>query len=456
MAGKYEGTYFDPSKRRLALQLRNPDKVYEVDPMHSAAEAGNFERILKAWHEEDNAIVHPNHRGQNCFHLLARFGHHAAFVKLFEFRLGDLKPSMQNAFDRGIRDVDKNKQRVLHLCVQFPLLVDLLLAKVFGRRGGNAINGIDYKLRTPLHRACLLGCVDSAEVLLSAGAFIDIKDLNLQTPLHLACIHGSKEIVESLILFHIKLLEKKRLEARAAAEEKRKNAARGMRASAAPINDDSDKATSELALMTWLNERDANGQTGFEIACQRGHNGAVSVLVEHGAMKSFTSKAYVPDNLPNKSLKQTMKKPQQQMNKIDQMTLNTSSSSSSSSSSSQSIVRLPLPYGGIASPVIPIPNENDDPTSPKWPKLLPIESAVMGGHPTTVGLLRKYGAGTSITGASLAIHHPVRVESLISRSDGICEQCLFRQQWQCGHRRADFDASTKSTDIPELRSWRSV
>lgn len=36
---------------------------------------------------------------------------------------------------------DKNKQRVLHLCVEWPEVTDLMLEKIFGRRGGSAING---------------------------------------------------------------------------------------------------------------------------------------------------------------------------------------------------------------------------------------------------------------------------------------------------------------------------
>lgn len=72
-----------------------------------------------------------------------------------------------------------------------------------------------------------------------------------------------------------------------------------------------------------------------------------------------------------------------------------------------------------------------------------------------VKLLRKLGAGTSVAGASVAIHKPIKFESLVSRTDGICEECLFRQQWQCGHRRIENDSS-KTWVLPELRSWRSV
>jgi hypothetical protein len=50
----------------------------------------------------------------------------------------------------------------------------LYFDKVFGRRGGAAgagpVNGVDYKLRTPLHRAALLGVSESVRILLGARA----------------------------------------------------------------------------------------------------------------------------------------------------------------------------------------------------------------------------------------------------------------------------------------------
>lgn len=48
-AGKFKGTYYDPSKRRLVLQLKAENKSYGVDLIHEAAAQGNFDGIMKAW-----------------------------------------------------------------------------------------------------------------------------------------------------------------------------------------------------------------------------------------------------------------------------------------------------------------------------------------------------------------------------------------------------------------------
>jgi hypothetical protein len=48
--GKFKGTYYDPIKRRLALQLKNEYKQqHGVDLIHAAAAEGDLEGIMKAW-----------------------------------------------------------------------------------------------------------------------------------------------------------------------------------------------------------------------------------------------------------------------------------------------------------------------------------------------------------------------------------------------------------------------
>ena len=75
--GKPSGTFYDTKKKRIALQLKDPHKDYEIKPIHLAAEAGDFSGILKVWEQTDmeEAIGWTNSRGQNVFHLVARFGH---------------------------------------------------------------------------------------------------------------------------------------------------------------------------------------------------------------------------------------------------------------------------------------------------------------------------------------------------------------------------------------------
>lgn len=52
----------------------------------------------------------------------------------------------------------------------------------------------------PLHRAILEGKKNLAELLISAGASVNIKDKRGMTPLHMAVIKGNKEIAELLIV----------------------------------------------------------------------------------------------------------------------------------------------------------------------------------------------------------------------------------------------------------------
>ena len=42
-------TYWDPKKERLCLQLKLPDKNYDIEPIHAAAVDGDVEKMVEAW-----------------------------------------------------------------------------------------------------------------------------------------------------------------------------------------------------------------------------------------------------------------------------------------------------------------------------------------------------------------------------------------------------------------------
>lgn len=56
-AGRFKGTYYDPAKGRLALQLKTQDKQYGVDLIHTAAAEGDLDSILKAWVYSHKCII---------------------------------------------------------------------------------------------------------------------------------------------------------------------------------------------------------------------------------------------------------------------------------------------------------------------------------------------------------------------------------------------------------------
>lgn len=64
--------------------------------------------------------------------------------------------------------------------------------------------GADVRARTnygltPLHRACMAGCLESALVLIEAGADIKAKDTAGVTSLHEACRSGHLELAQTLV-----------------------------------------------------------------------------------------------------------------------------------------------------------------------------------------------------------------------------------------------------------------
>ncbi len=55
------------------------------------------------------AIAFQNARGQNCFHILSRFGHAGVVGALLLRREAEEREGACRAFDRAIRDQDKNR-----------------------------------------------------------------------------------------------------------------------------------------------------------------------------------------------------------------------------------------------------------------------------------------------------------------------------------------------------------
>jgi ankyrin repeat protein len=95
----------------------------------------------------------------------------------------------------NIHHRDANQMTVLHLINFFSpsVLIELLV------RGGD-MNAFDCLGSAPLHQACYYNRVQSAEILLSRGANIELRELyNQRTPLIHAAFQGTLEMVALLL-----------------------------------------------------------------------------------------------------------------------------------------------------------------------------------------------------------------------------------------------------------------
>jgi ankyrin repeat protein len=516
-----QGTYFEPSTGRLGLQLKVEGKDYTIQPIHAAAAAGDVAGLKAAWAADDKAPHYSNNRGQNAFHILARFGHFKALKAMFDLRGADDRAAARDAFDRGIRDLDRNKQRVLHHAAGNLAAMDLLLTRTFGKRGGAAINGVDYRLRTPLHRAALLGALAVVSLLLEAGADADKVDSDGRHPMHLAAERGHADVVAALMA-HQATAEEAKLQEAQNEEAERKKKAGGMGARRRPDDDDDDDADADAthgpedagaAYGRWLNLKDSHQWTPLHLASRNGHNGVIGCLVAGGARADGTANGPASDGrrrlVGGGLAAPTMPALPHLLKSSPSAVLGSPPASplpggrtSFASKSRRGSFALPavatLPatprtphspgtpggggswggssgpgtplrraatmgargsFGGTASPGASPGLVDKKPFAPKTePRFQPLEEAVGRGQPeSTLRLLRSLGAGTSALAAQAVCHKPCGEQA--QRDDGVCAQCLFRLQWQCGFRNADDDGSGTVVTLegpPHLRSWRAV
>jgi ankyrin repeat protein len=512
----FRGTYYEPSTGRLGLQLKAEDKDYTVYPIHTAAAAGDVAGMRAAWAADERAPVHTNNRGQNMFHIMARFGHYKALKAVFSLRGNDDRVAAREAFDRGIRALDNNKQSVLHLAVSNDEVMDFLLTRTFGRRGGAAINGVDYRLRTPLHRAALLGSLTVVTMLLEAGADADMIDKDGRHVLHLASEKGHTEVVAALMTHQTDALEAKRLEAlREEAERKKMAGGLGARRRLADDDDDDDDDDEPqgpeepgAAFERWLNLKDEHMWTPLHLASRNGHNAVIGALITGGAKADGTSSGPVGDGrrrLGSDGLAAPSMPSLPKLKSPSSPALGSTPTSplpgsrrgsfvtpTSRRGSMASSPRTPTSAGGLSTGG----NNTSGPNTPKLPpatppglksnrgsisgtpgaspgqqqasvksppkieepRFQPLEEAIgCGQAPSTIHLLRSLGAGTSALAAAAVCHKPCGEQA--ERDDGICAKCLFRLQWQSGFRSSDEDGAGTVVTLEgptHLRRWRVI
>jgi ankyrin repeat protein len=92
-----------------------------------------------------------------------------------------------------INDQDENGETALFLAIEFENISELLL------KAGADVNISNNLGETPLHKVAANGTANQVNLLLNSGASIEIQNHLNQSPLHYAAAHGNHEIVKLLI-----------------------------------------------------------------------------------------------------------------------------------------------------------------------------------------------------------------------------------------------------------------
>lgn len=143
--------------------------------LHRAALYGN-ESVLAVLLQAGADPTLSDSAGLTPLYLAAQHGH-AGVVQL-------LLASGSRPHDR-VSQVTHTGETVLHLAVQAqqPVVVRILL-----EHSACAVNNQDWWGRTPLHLACESNQQELVEMLVHAGAQLDIRDFEGQAVLHSACM----------------------------------------------------------------------------------------------------------------------------------------------------------------------------------------------------------------------------------------------------------------------------
>ncbi|KAI5500068.1 protein ubiquitination [Trichomonas vaginalis G3] len=158
------------------------------------------------------------------------------------------------------------------------------------------VNGL-----TALHSTTWNNCKEIAELLISHGAYVDVKDNNKKTALHYAALNNSKEIVELLISHGSDINEKDNSGKTAlhyAAQKDYKEIVEILISHGADINEKDNSGKISLHYAAWnncketvellishganINEKDEDGKIALHYAAQKDYKEIVEVLISHG------------------------------------------------------------------------------------------------------------------------------------------------------------------------------
>lgn len=236
---------------------------------------------------------------------LAQLSGFVGMVALLE-RHGATPVELSNAeaFRAACLSGDTNRASVL--LAADPSLADnpalLLAAAEFGNASaialllslGAKVGGLDHEGVSPLHRAVQSGSLDAANLLIAAGAELDLREGKWNgTPLSWAVVLGKPHMVERLAplsrdmwpLVHLGLTE--RLEAVLRAEPDRANLRRARDDDPTPLfylPDDDDKAVEVARILLRHGAdpqtRNKNGQTAIDAARRRDLDDAAELMEE--------------------------------------------------------------------------------------------------------------------------------------------------------------------------------
>ncbi|PNH01635.1 Ankyrin-1 [Tetrabaena socialis] len=136
----------------------------------------------------------------------------------------------------------------------------------WGVAGGEACEGLEACAgATPLHIASQGSSADIAEVLLRAGADADVKDKKLATPLHVASVHGRVAVAEALV--------------RAGADVGAKDKGESSPLHVAGLHGQAEVAEALLRAGADVGAVDKNQWTPLHAASSKGHTAVVKVLM---------------------------------------------------------------------------------------------------------------------------------------------------------------------------------